>query len=145
MCARPRPRTPSTKDGTCSASAEPATTIACTPVPATRRAIAATSRRGLRLGTLQPRLLEQLAERTFDARFTLARGELARLRPRHDHEIVAVGKILGHRPERFPHQALYAVPLYRSTNLAPHRQAQARQLLVRLAWERVQHEVAVRV
>ena len=53
-------------------------------------------------------------------------GQLARRGAGDDHEVVALAELLRACPESLSQQALHAVALDRSTNLAAHRHAQAR-------------------
>src|SRR3954454_7054005 len=98
MCERPRPRTPSTRDGTCSASAEQAIRSGGTPArePAPLRARDSCD---LGLGAREPSLLHQLAKRLLDARLALARGQLAGVGACDHHEVMAIRQFAGKRPK----------------------------------------------
>ena len=93
----------------------------------------------------QPGLVEQLAERLAQAGLALLGGELGRLGPGDDHEVVGLGQRLGLLPERLAQRPLDAVALDGAADPAADGDAQARALVAGPARERVEDQVPARV
>src|SRR5205823_5310687 len=121
---RPRPRTPSTRDGTCSAAAGSGTEAACRRAPVAGPATEARSRR-LR-GTRDAGLLEQLAQGALHSRLTLPGRELPGLRARHHDEVVPFRQALRNGPEGISEQAFYSIALDGTADLPPDRHTKSR-------------------
>src|SRR4051794_380336 len=139
----PRPRTPSRSDSTCSAAAGPAIAPADRGESARSRRTGERSR-GVPLGR-EAGLIEKLSKGLLDALLAALFREAPCLRPRHDHEVVSRGQVVGRRPEGVPEQPLDPVALNGAAELASNRHTEPWWALVLRTREGVQHEVSARV
>jgi hypothetical protein len=89
------------------------------------------------------RLRQQLRERGANAVEAALVCELMRFRSGHEHDVVPAGEPLGVQRTCLTQQAFDLVSRYRTTDLAPDGEADARRLTA-FAREYVKHEVAIR-